>query len=861
MSIGSNTYNAAMKQAVDKAYEQGVTIVAAMGNDGANLVKYPARYNHVIGVCATRKDNTLASFSNFGEWADISAPGSGISSSMMGAGDGYGVKDGTSMASPIIAGACALYMSYAGYVEPDIMEAVLKSSATPMTETGAGAGVVNVARMLGIDGNGVLPYNTMGVVSAMTLDKTSVSLSAASTAISDTEQLSIDNLEYKKNADGEAYGNPQHTYFEWTSSNTKAVAFIGKSKGYGVTEVTIASVSPGSATVTCKALDGSGKKATCKVKVSGDKTVKEVSLVSERDSSYITQKNGKVTSVILFNGAPSGAEEYEDEEILIEDDQQYSDVVLYASQITKYGTADDKLRAPVFKNSNPKVVKIDRVGSSGKAIRITALSKGTAKITCTASDGSGKSTTVKIKVQQLVAGLEVSGKACVQPGSKAAFKATVLPTNANNKKVNWEVGEFVAEGSPLKSINGVTINSSGSVSVSKGTAFNGAITVRATSQEDSSISAVATFYISSKISSVTLYNPDPKAADNWTTMAPGNIGEYKNSLTLVGTATPKDSYIGMPVSFTSSNPKVVRVMKTEYDPVSGNTTAQITAFNKGKATIICRALDGSKKSKKITFKVVIPVSDVALTVKDNQSSSIAYGGTVILGATVGKAYGTPDNSKIKWDYDIVAYKERSGYDTLSSANPSLLYEIKSEQAFFEFSNGIIKVNSKEEFQRFINKFGYDSGGNKIYKDFGIIVSAYALDDSGAFASSSIFRAIEPATYIKFYKYEATENTSGKYDYTLSTDSTTTVVISLKDKSQNPTIIKPEDDTALSGSLKNVFSLSSSNTSVASGYLGAHSASGLNGLVIYPYKVGEAEFKLTLKDGSGFSRVLKVKVVE
>ncbi len=125
MSIGSNTYNAAMKAAVDAAYAQGVTIVAAMGNDGTNLVKFPASYDHVIGVCATRKENTLADFSDYGSWADISAPGEEIYSTTMNSEKSYGPKDGTSMASPIVAGACALYMSYAGHVSPDAMEKVL----------------------------------------------------------------------------------------------------------------------------------------------------------------------------------------------------------------------------------------------------------------------------------------------------------------------------------------------------------------------------------------------------------------------------------------------------------------------------------------------------------------------------------------------------------------------------------------------------------------------------------------------------------------------------------------------------------------------------------------------------------------
>ena len=859
MSIGSNTYNSAMKQAIDKAYEQGVTIVAAMGNDGTNLVKYPARYAHVIGVCATRKDNTLAAFSNYGEWADISAPGAGIYSSTMGAGNSYGSKDGTSMASPIVAGACALYMSYVGHVEPDVMESVLKSSATPISQTGAGAGVVNVARMLGLDPKGVLPYYTMGLVDTLTLDKTSVTLSSAATALSDTEQLNIHDLEYKK-YNGEAYGNAEHTFFEWTSSNTKVADFKGQSKGYGVTGVTITSVSPGTATITCKALDGSGKKATCKIKVVGDKAIKEVSLLCDSESSYVTEVNGKVKSVVLFNGAPSRTDESGEEEILIEDDSRYSDVTLYAYQSTKSGIVDDGIRAPVFKNSNPKVVRIDRIDSSGKVIKLTALSKGSAKITCIASDGSGKSTTIKVKVQQLVTGLEVSGSSYVAAGSKATFKANIIPSNADNKKVNWEVGEYLADNAPLNTISGITISKSGIVSVDKGVSVNTPITVRATSQEDISISDSTTFLISPKVNSVTLYNPSPNATGNWTTMAPAEIGQYKNTWTLVGAAYSKESSKGMPVSITSSNPDVIRVMKTEYDSVSGTTTAKITAFNKGKATITCRALDGSKKSKKITFKVVIPVSNISLTLKDNQSNSIAYGGKAVVCETVGKAYGTPNNSKISWDYDIIAYKQSGGSDSLKEVSPTLLKAIKKDKAFFAFSKGEIKVNTQAEFERYIQKYGYGSDGIKKYKDFGIVITASALDGSETYGMTSTIRAIQPATKIEFYKYNVTE-VDGKNKYTVSKTSTTTMEIDLSDKKYNPTFVNIQNDSDLSGALKNVFALNSSNTSVASGYFGTNSSSGITGLIIYPYTVGETTFTVAPRDGSGFSRTLVVKVVD
>ena len=161
MSIGGYGYNIAYQQALTKAYESGVTVCAAMGNEISNCVEFPAKYDHVIAVSATDRDNKRAGFSNYGPWADIAAPGVGIFSTWNGHdygsdgqiidvdhNDWYICMDGTSMATPVVSGACALYMSAVGHVDPDTMEYVLKSTATKLSDKTIGAGLVNVAAMM-----------------------------------------------------------------------------------------------------------------------------------------------------------------------------------------------------------------------------------------------------------------------------------------------------------------------------------------------------------------------------------------------------------------------------------------------------------------------------------------------------------------------------------------------------------------------------------------------------------------------------------------------------------------------------------------------------------------------------------------
>ncbi|MBQ7562577.1 MAG: S8 family serine peptidase [Lachnospiraceae bacterium] len=159
MSLGGPQYSPYVQMAVLDAYYEGVTIVAAMGNENSNNLAYPAGYDHVIAVGALNQGNIRTDFSTWGSWADISAPGSQIFSTWNGHADAieknnenceslYASWDGTSMAAPVVAGACALYMSANGHVSPDVMESVLKKTAAKVKGSGMGAGLVNVGAML-----------------------------------------------------------------------------------------------------------------------------------------------------------------------------------------------------------------------------------------------------------------------------------------------------------------------------------------------------------------------------------------------------------------------------------------------------------------------------------------------------------------------------------------------------------------------------------------------------------------------------------------------------------------------------------------------------------------------------------------
>ncbi len=115
LSLGGPDYSQTLADAVSYAQRKGALVVAAAGNEGSNAATYPASLPGVIGVAATNRDDTDAWYSNYGSFVDISAPGGsanpnrpqdGIYSTLPG--NRYGFADGTSMASPFVAGAAAV---------------------------------------------------------------------------------------------------------------------------------------------------------------------------------------------------------------------------------------------------------------------------------------------------------------------------------------------------------------------------------------------------------------------------------------------------------------------------------------------------------------------------------------------------------------------------------------------------------------------------------------------------------------------------------------------------------------------------------------------------------------------------------
>jgi len=113
---------------INYAHEQGSIVIVAAGNQASEMKLYPATYQNVLSVAAVRSDDIKTSYSSYGPWIDIAAPGGNAGTGILIAlpDNEYGYRQGTSLAAPIVAGVCGLIKShYPEWTNNDIVQQVL----------------------------------------------------------------------------------------------------------------------------------------------------------------------------------------------------------------------------------------------------------------------------------------------------------------------------------------------------------------------------------------------------------------------------------------------------------------------------------------------------------------------------------------------------------------------------------------------------------------------------------------------------------------------------------------------------------------------------------------------------------------
>ena len=357
--------------------------------------------------------------------------------------------------------------------------------------------------------------------------------------------------------------NAANKTLTWTSSNTN-VATVSSN---GV----VTSKGNGTATITAKATDGSNKSATCTVTVSTPIPAAGVFL----NKTSLTFSALNTTQTLTATVTPSNA-------------------------------ANKNLEWTSSNNS------VATVSSSGV---VTSKGNGTATITATTTDGSNKSAkcTVTVSAPTLVSNISLNNTSLFfsAPNSTQTLTATVTPSNAANKNLEW-----------TSSNNSVATVSSSGVVTSKG---NGTATITARATDGSNTSATCTVTVGIPVVGISLSNTSL------------NFSAIDSKETLTATVTPSNA-ANKNLEWTSSNPDVATVTSLI------SSRGVVTAKGSGTATITARAKDGSNISATCTVTVTIPVDGISLS--NTSLTFTALNTTQTLTATVTPSSAA--NKKLTW---------------------------------------------------------------------------------------------------------------------------------------------------------------------------------------------------------------------
>ncbi|MDC7292473.1 Ig-like domain-containing protein [Butyrivibrio sp. DSM 10294] len=501
----------------------------------------------------------------------------------------------------------------------------------------------------------------------------------------------------------------------WKSSNEKVV----KVTSDGL-HATIKAVGIGKATITCTAGDGSKKSAKVSIQVIKN-AVNTMAIFSGVDKT--SEKSGGYGIKYSKNGAMTKG--------IFTLDTDYTSMKLTVSQKGK--TGNEIKAVPDWKSSNDNVVKVT---PNGLSATIKAVGLGKATITCFAGDDSKKKTKVVINVKQGVTKLEITGQTYIAAGKNASYKTIAYPKKASNKKVTWSL---------KKDIPGVSVNpSSGKVSVTKDVAKGTKVVIIATAKDCSGVYTEKEITVRERATKVTLSTPST------TTIATHAVGDLKDSVSFEASTDNDET-----VSWKVSNDKIANLS------IKGN-KATLTALAAGNVTVTAFANDGSGKKATAKIKMVIPVSDLSLSVPiDRQDDKLASGGSLQFTPVIGTKYGKPSNSKIRWEYEIVGYKDK-GQTSVGVISDATMAKILKKKYLFTFSNGKITAVSQKKYDKQAVDLRFDCECN----NYGIKVTAYTTDGSNLHSETKLVKRVDCNTYMKLSRGNTYEVLVGKdYPYT------------------------------------------------------------------------------------------------
>lgn len=698
MSLGGYFYSSQYEAVIRKAIAAGITVVVAMGNDGSNIQCFPAAFNipGLIAVQSSTAANTLSPFSNYGPWADVTAPGSNIMSTVFG--NAYETHGGTSMAAPVVSGVCALYLSVNPTATPAQVETAIKKATNK--------GIVDASKLFNTenkapvitpeepkDKDGSLPYGSMLTISAADSSETiiytvggkipSIKNGVVTGTVADGGTAWIPLIADNGFAVGKSVVVRAAAVngLGMVSRVTSLTVKVGYAEATGVeiTDYPQKLMSGKSYTLTAKVLPAeANQKVTWEMpedEMNGDFRGTSI------DSRGMLKTGAKDKGTVTVYARAADGSDIESTEVKIEvapldptrrielydeDGQRAKNLTLYVNsaaqsqpvQLSAVSYKASDIKTPVYddtyvwKSSNTKVVTVNETGL------VSVTGRGSAVITCAAKDGTNVKTSIPVKVLSCADALTISGLSTVAAGKTVTYTAGLLPQTANFRTVTWGVS-FENSGEIEKRFH-ITIDQRGRVTVPKNTPIT-----EFKIWVCSGLSAYAekTVRVSSEIAQIKLMISDVGFSGRWKTGRDYSLMEatlfatdafdtgswYYSHVNLKPTRSP----LSCEVEWTSSNPKVAVV----------DENGLVTAVAPGKAKITCKATDAGRKSHSVSIIVVNPASSVNVVSKEAslyETGTLASGKSVRSTVVLGDAHGVPTIKKVDWEYAVIAFDKLDG---------------------------------------------------------------------------------------------------------------------------------------------------------------------------------------------------------
>ena len=233
MSLGGTFSSSTLQNAVNYAWNKGATLIAAAGNSGTSQAQYPAACSNVVAVSALDRSNRITSWSSYGSFVDLCAPGLDIGT--LGFNGTYVVASGTSFSSPIVAGVACLALSVNPALNNSQLVALLTRNADDLGTAGFdsyyGNGKVNASRVVAA----ALTADLVSPVTSVTNPTNGASIAGLKSVlvtVVSSDDRAVTKAELYINGRLTASSASGNFSYTWSTSSLKTGTYTLQSKAY-----------------------------------------------------------------------------------------------------------------------------------------------------------------------------------------------------------------------------------------------------------------------------------------------------------------------------------------------------------------------------------------------------------------------------------------------------------------------------------------------------------------------------------------------------------------------------------------------------------------------------------------------------